>query len=740
MQVPADVKVSIISIVGAFRTGKSFLLDLFLRYLRYHEKYADDAEHDKPEDADGKAAWLFSNDSLEGNANLNAPDFHAINDADDSSRTGFKWRPGRERQTTGIWLWSRPFMLPLPGGKPGEKIAVLLMDTQGMFDNRTGQMLTASIFGLSTLLSSYCVYNVKGLIGEDNLQHLALFTEYARIVAQAQRDAEDAANADDDGAGSSSSSPEPDGGAGSEGSSGGGGAAAAHRRNASNASAGSGRPLKSARSVRSLDRESLMARMDTPVGSAVGAGAGSGGKSFFDDVPPPFQRLEFLVRDASLESEIRDVAALDKEMKGYLETVFNQVHLDDLKTIRQQIVTCFEEISCYMLPNPGMVVAEGKYDDNRPYEGAIMDIRDKFRVMLQRYTGVVFHQHLLPKKINGRDITGRELGPLIRAYCDLFKEVGIVGCRRASLEVDGDVVPALYSVTTHHARVVLCLPNRSSQGKGKFPEAGVLLQVTANINNRNAMERAKEVYLKSMDGVAGPGKPYLKEDELRSTERRMADRALATFDALANFGPAKDRRRARSELKEEMAALAERYVAENADREPWKTAQPIVFAIGFMVLLYVLRLVLDFTCSPWVEVCKRASNFASFVNTGIVLFLVYVAYTSGSVTYDKIRAVWMVAGQVASQHGISLPDLPVATTTAGPGVALPDTLGAAAPAPASARGSASAAGVDRTEPRGGGGSGPGSADLHDVDGDAAGGGHASVDSEGVRRRRRPAHA
>lgn len=61
----------------------------------------------------------------------------------------FEWRGGSERMTTGIWMWSEPFVRRTEDGK---EVAVLLIDTQGMFDNETSMGLTACIFAVSTLV------------------------------------------------------------------------------------------------------------------------------------------------------------------------------------------------------------------------------------------------------------------------------------------------------------------------------------------------------------------------------------------------------------------------------------------------------------------------------------------------------------------------------------------------------------------------------------------------------------
>ncbi|KAH0622828.1 hypothetical protein JD844_025545, partial [Phrynosoma platyrhinos] len=64
------------------------------------------------------------------------------------------------------------------------KVAVLLMDTQGAFDSQSTIKDCATVFALSTMTSSVQVYNLSQNIQEDDLQHLQLFTEYGRLAME----------------------------------------------------------------------------------------------------------------------------------------------------------------------------------------------------------------------------------------------------------------------------------------------------------------------------------------------------------------------------------------------------------------------------------------------------------------------------------------------------------------------------------------------------------------------------
>lgn len=139
-----DLNVVVVSVAGAFRKGKSFLLDFMLRYM--YRQTSD--------------VWLGGSEE---------------------PLTGFTWRGGCERETTGILAWSEVFVVEKPDGN---KVAVLLIDTQGAFDSQSTIKDCATLFALSTMTSSVQVYNLSQNVQEDDLQHLQLFTEYGRLAME----------------------------------------------------------------------------------------------------------------------------------------------------------------------------------------------------------------------------------------------------------------------------------------------------------------------------------------------------------------------------------------------------------------------------------------------------------------------------------------------------------------------------------------------------------------------------
>ncbi|XP_055679839.1 atlastin isoform X2 [Lutzomyia longipalpis] len=145
-----DIKdrfVVVVSVAGAFRKGKSFLLDFFLRYM-----YSTYVQQTRTKD------WLGS---------------------DSEPLKGFSWRGGSERDTTGILMWSDIFLHDYPNGL---KVAIILLDTQGAFDSQSTVRDCATVFALSTMVSSVQIFNLSQNIQEDDLQHLQLFTEYGRLA------------------------------------------------------------------------------------------------------------------------------------------------------------------------------------------------------------------------------------------------------------------------------------------------------------------------------------------------------------------------------------------------------------------------------------------------------------------------------------------------------------------------------------------------------------------------------
>lgn len=98
---------------------------------------------------------------------------------------GFTWQSGQERVTKGIVMWSDVFLHT--DESTGDKLAILLMDTQGLFDNKTVDAESSRIFALGTLTSSLQIMNLTHRIQENDLQYLQFATEFAAYTASHQR-------------------------------------------------------------------------------------------------------------------------------------------------------------------------------------------------------------------------------------------------------------------------------------------------------------------------------------------------------------------------------------------------------------------------------------------------------------------------------------------------------------------------------------------------------------------------
>lgn len=586
-KVPADMKVSIVSVVGAFRTGKSFLLSLFLRFLRHGSN-------------DVNEVWMSADGPLMG-GNENSTTGEA------SGPMSFGWRGGKERNTTGIWMWSEPFIRTTASG---EDIAVLLVDTQGMFDNETTMGLTACIFGLSTLLSSYQIYNVDKQIQEDNLQHLALFTEYGRMAlrAEGQDDSDDEEQTEE-----------------VKGSDGAAASTTAAAATAAGGEAGEATPTTPSTTA-SVPAAAVAAT--TAAGGATGAAAGvevqSGEETLYQEAAPkrpvnrPFQKLEFLVRDWQNFDDDESMEEMKNGMSAYLQEVLTTRH-GDLKDTREQIHSCFTQLSCWLLPHPGFEVPKKSYD------GAVAKIRQEFRTLLDAYCRHVFCEQLEPKRVHGRPVTVSELGVFMSSYAKLFEK--------------GD----------------------------KFPEAKTLLAATAEANNHAAADAAMRTYKKEMDKLAGPGTKYVKAESLEAHHVACKEGALSKFDSMANMGRRTIIAACRARVQRDMTKEHAMYTESNDNKNPFRNLEYYMLPMAIGLMAVVLRTVADATCSEYSDVCREASHAFGHVYIVIFTFLLIMASSSAYGAWDHLKQSPLFS-PLLSALGVSV-DVPAPIVAAAAGVA-----------------------------------------------------------------------
>lgn len=401
-------KICVLSVAGAFRKGKSFLLDFLLRYLHKN----------------GSAGWLGQ---------------------DDEPLTGFSWRGGSERETTGIWAWSKLFICeaPCPGG---EEVAVMLLDTQGAFDTESTVKDCATVFALSTMISSVQTFNLSQNIQEDDLHHLQLFTEYGRLA---------------------------------------------------------------------LEKGEIKEK--------------------------PFQSLLFLVRDWSYPYEYDYGAEGGSKVLDRKLSTQNAKRHEELQEVRKHIRSCFEQISCFLMPHPGLAVARHK-----AFDGRLADIDKEFLQNLEDLAPLLLSpENLVVKSINGTHVTCKGLLEYFKAYINIYQSADL-------------------------------------------PEPKTMLRATSEANNLAAVAQALDHYNTEMDKVCGGEKPYLGPDELDEKHKKILASAMELFEKTPKMGGADFSQSYADGLLKDIEERYDQYMKNNESKNLFNVARTPITLVVTMVLMYVI--------------------------------------------------------------------------------------------------------------------------------------------------------
>ncbi|KAF6199334.1 hypothetical protein GE061_007360 [Apolygus lucorum] len=150
-----DRKIVVISLVGASRTGKSVLANFFLRYLE--SRYCTE-----------NASMGDEKDWMKGDEN--------------QPLLGFPWSvsAGTKPVTKGIWMSSKAYLTD----RKNEKIAIVVLDSQGIYDSFTTNKDWTTILAFTGLISSVTCYNVFNDIKLPELNSLLFFCQYGRVAVQ----------------------------------------------------------------------------------------------------------------------------------------------------------------------------------------------------------------------------------------------------------------------------------------------------------------------------------------------------------------------------------------------------------------------------------------------------------------------------------------------------------------------------------------------------------------------------
>uniref|UniRef100_A0A915BGE8 GB1/RHD3-type G domain-containing protein n=1 Tax=Parascaris univalens TaxID=6257 RepID=A0A915BGE8_PARUN len=256
-----------------------------------------------------------------------------------------------------------------------------------------------------------------------------------------------------------------------------------------------------------------------------------------DQFGPPFQRLVFVVRDFKSSDEFSFGAEGGQQ---YLDSVIKSTpdQPEELRFVRDQIHSCFQQILCYLLPHPGHRAAE-----RNSFKGHVRELRPIFREEVKKMTASLLNPHSLqPKMVNGRTITCRKMADFFREYARVF-------------------------------------------GGSTLPEPRNILNANAQLFFMEAAGEAKTAYIRGMDRACSTSR-MMPEKRLYEIHIKHGITALNVFEKYPKIGSGEVRSKILAGLQEELNHELERYKRLNEDKRVTGCTSAMI-ACGDSVLLGV---------------------------------------------------------------------------------------------------------------------------------------------------------
>merc|ERR1719240_255961 len=225
---------------------------------------------------------------------------------------------------------------------------------------------SGAIFGLTTVLSSKQIYNVKEQIQEDSVENLSFFVNLSMTSIRA---------------------------------------ASIHRATTCGLSRSESCELPSNDANNDVSAASI--RRATTVSCEPSNDANN-------DVKCPFQKLTFLVRDWPYYESEWTFEECREQMRDHLKRHLDPQTVVESSTV-EELNKMFAEIDCCCLPHPGFVMERATWGGNPN------DIEHDFFFFLDWFVRDVFTATLQPKEVLGSQLTTSTFTPILETFVTAFE-------------------------------------------------------------------------------------------------------------------------------------------------------------------------------------------------------------------------------------------------------------------------------------------------------------------------------